>query len=186
MSDLKLGEILDTPQERDAIHVAVAPVIADELLKPGDHIGFIEGSTERVGRVNTTIGIVDPYLQTRVRVGERCWMFLYPNTITSLRHDWTHPAFQKAQPVISQAAHLEKSKLWLTDHAKSMGGGMTYDDLMDAAHRWVKFEDHTVEQGAENWRDSPPKDLAEFWHHYEIVAGEKPDDAERWFFCCTC
>jgi hypothetical protein len=32
-----LGTIIDDTQKRDAIHIAVEPVIAGERLRPGDH-----------------------------------------------------------------------------------------------------------------------------------------------------
>lgn len=42
---LGLGKIITTPQQRDAIHVAVAPVVANSELKPGQRVGFVrEGS----------------------------------------------------------------------------------------------------------------------------------------------
>jgi hypothetical protein len=39
------------------------------------------------------IGIVDPFLDQPVRPGEEFWVFVYPNTITGMRHYWQHPAF---------------------------------------------------------------------------------------------
>ncbi len=177
-----LGALLDETAERDAIHIAVAPVVAAVPLAPGQHVGFIGDDHERVGPSDKNIGIVDPFLLTVVQAGQRCFLLLYPQTITSLRHQWTHPAFEQR---ISQVDHKNISVLWLTAFAENMGDGMNYYDLMDAAERWVRYEDHTVQHGSEGWRSSHP-DLAEFWHHYEIVTGKRPKDAERWFFCCTC
>jgi hypothetical protein len=88
--------IEDGERRRDAIHIAIAPVTAAERLLPGQHVGFVSGDTEHVGVVNAPsrcLGIVDPFLRQAVEKGQRFWLFLYPNTVTSLRHYWTHPAF---------------------------------------------------------------------------------------------
>jgi hypothetical protein len=107
----KLGELItDGDRRRDAIHIAVAPVTAavtaGEDLGPGWHVGFIRtGDTETVGPSDQPIGLVDPFLQQPVRKGERFWLFLYPNTITGLRHVWTHPVFQaQAEAVRKEVA----------------------------------------------------------------------------------
>lgn len=93
-----LGSIIkDQDAAKDAIHIAIAPVVAAITLGVGEHVGFIDGSCEKVSiRAAVHIGIVDPFLRTSVMAGERFWLFLYPGTITSLRHDWTHPAFTGA------------------------------------------------------------------------------------------
>ena len=96
MSDIKLGTLLEGTEQRDAIHVAIAPVTAWQTLYPGQHIGFVDGGKVLVAPgIPVLIGIIDPFLETRVMKGERCWLFLYQNTVTSLRHEWTHPAFEK-------------------------------------------------------------------------------------------
>lgn len=92
MSDhnkLGLGQIIppDAKQFKDAIHVAIAPMIAGECLKPGEHVGIEEGGKMYLATMLIEpIGIVDPFLKNiTVGVGERFWLFLYPGTITSLR-----------------------------------------------------------------------------------------------------
>ena len=91
-----LGRLIDGDARRDAVHIAVAPVTAGQELRPGERVGFLADG--RVGAVGETIGIIDPFLTASVREGERCWLFLYPNTITSLRHVWTHPSFVAKPP----------------------------------------------------------------------------------------
>jgi hypothetical protein len=91
----KLGEPAPDGAARDAIHVAVCPMTAGEDLSPGDHVGFgMESRRDRVWktRVNA-VGVVDPFLSAPVRRGQRFWLLLYPGTVTSLRHAWTHPKF---------------------------------------------------------------------------------------------
>lgn len=100
----KIGTILaPNDNHRDAIHIAVAPVTAAVGLYPGDRVGL-----DRNGHATTVdddmtgpiVGIADPFLvrdgiKVRVKPGERFYLFLFPGTITSLRHTWTHPEFQR-------------------------------------------------------------------------------------------
>jgi hypothetical protein len=86
-----VGKLADENAKRDCIHVALAPVVAGEELEPGERIGMtFDGIANRVTK---TIGIVDPFLAESVKPGQRFFMFLLPNTITSLRHVFEHPAF---------------------------------------------------------------------------------------------
>ena len=41
---LKIGQIIKEPQTKDAVHMAIAPVIAGECLSPGAHVGMVNGS----------------------------------------------------------------------------------------------------------------------------------------------
>lgn len=91
----QLGKLIDeNERRRDAVHIAIAPVTAASHLAPGQPVGLIqEGNIELVGSCDQNIGIVDPFLKDTVEPGQRFWLFLYPGTITGLRHLWTHPAF---------------------------------------------------------------------------------------------
>jgi hypothetical protein len=93
----QLGQLIeDGDLRRDAVHVAVAPVTAAERLMPGQAVGMAsEDSLELVSPCEQNIGIVDPFLKKAVEPGQRFWLFLYPGTITGLRHVWTHPVFAK-------------------------------------------------------------------------------------------
>jgi hypothetical protein len=104
-----LGHLItNSDRRRDAIHIAVAPVTAAERLTPGQHVGFVQaGDTELVGPAENLIGIVDPFLREEVQPGQRFWLFLYPNTVTSLRHVWTHPAFVPKVPSVTTRASKE-------------------------------------------------------------------------------
>jgi hypothetical protein len=190
VSDTKLGVIIDETAQRDAIHIAVAPVIASQILAAGDHIGFLPGSTEEVAGVAPTItplGIVDPYLRQPVGVGQRFWMFLYPQTVTGMRHHWTHPAFE-AQPVTGATAD---SRAWIEAFAVELD--QTYNRLMAAAEYWLDGERDGV-----NWNDNYTYDNSEtykrvdsekwpiFWKHYEIVTGVTVKNHGATFFTCSC
>jgi len=180
MSDVtKLGALIDATAQRDAVHIAVAPVVAAFRLAPGDAIGLEAGSTDRAtDRTAHPIGIVDPFLKADVEPGERFWMFLYPQTITSLRHQWTHPAFIEAPAV----PHMSASEAWLREYADN--AGVSYGALLDAA----RDKNH----GGDGHRlpsDIPNcvyKELGEMWRHYEIVTGDTVTDRKAGPFWCSC
>ena len=98
---LPIGRLITADEGRDAVHVAVAPTTAPCELRPGQHVDQ-HGCPEGPGVV--PVGIVDPFLREPMRFGQRFWLFLYPNTVTSLRHEWTHPAFSSTSPAeVNQA-----------------------------------------------------------------------------------
>lgn len=95
-----LGQTPAADARRDAVHIAVAPVVAGDILDPcshvwldGDGVAFFFGLPEGSRR----LGIVDPFRDSRVMKGELFWLCLYPGTITGLRHVWSHPAFLPAR-----------------------------------------------------------------------------------------
>ena len=99
MSEVNLGQLIadkEARQRRDAIHIAVIEMEAVEMLEPGQAIGVVpntDGLKASAGCEH--VGIVDPLLKHQVSPGERFWMVMNPKTVTDLRHDWNHPAFEK-------------------------------------------------------------------------------------------
>lgn len=87
-----LGTIIGENEKRDAIHLAVEPATAAHPLSPGQDVGRLSGGA--YGACDKPLGIVDPFLKGRVFTGDRFWLVLYPRQVTSLRHVWTHPAFE--------------------------------------------------------------------------------------------
>lgn len=175
MSDLNLGHIIKPEEQvdRDAIHVAVAPAIANEDLNPGDHVGLLFGN--RAGKnASCSIGIVDPYLRVIVKEGDRFWLFLYPKTITNLRHHWTHPAFEAVEPATPRRSPSEQ---WLHEFAESNDIG--YRTLMEGAAAWVRSQDYLCLGGLLEGKHVPE----EFWTHYKAVTGV---DGCGNFFTCSC
>jgi hypothetical protein len=186
-----LGTIIDENQKRDAIHLAVEPVIAKEWLDPGQHVSA-DGSTD-----GELVGIVDPFLEKSITAGERFWLVLYPRTIKSLRHVWEHPAFPPSEVQVDQYSEIEKSKKWIADYVKEIqkwdnddncyGHAQIihdYYDLIRAADDWVSSDEY------DGWLifgvDNEPLN-EEFWHHYEIVRGKKvKEDKKKNFFRCGC
>ena len=76
--EVVLGKLIEGEQQRDAIHIAVAPVTASVKLAPGQDVGLLPDGT--AGHVpNGNIGIVDPFLRAMVFPGQQFFMFLYPN-----------------------------------------------------------------------------------------------------------
>jgi hypothetical protein len=95
-----IGKIITTPMNRDAVHFAVAPAIADTMLRPGQKVRIADFNGAGEPIVTTDFspgewdGIVDPFLTIPVMARQRFFLFLQPGSITSLRHEWTHPRFQ--------------------------------------------------------------------------------------------
>ncbi len=193
MSDhTKVGELRSGGEPRDAIHIAVAPVIASVALNPGEHIGFTGEDTETVGPCEKAmaLGVVDPFLTGRVRPGDRFWMFLYPNTITSLRHNWTHPAFGEGTGSVMS----EASDKWLRDYFDRVDGP-SYEDFMAAVRGNGVYEAGDGYSGIHigggyitvSGSDAHGEVPDEFWDHVEAAVGRKlPEYHSSTSFSCSC
>ena len=191
----QVGIILEGPAQRDAIHIAIAPVVAGEKLVPGAHVGFIkDGNTELVGvRTKETIGVVDPFYKGMISVGQRFYMFLYPQTITSLKHQWTHPAFKDEIPQYvkpKRAADVEASEKWLKNWLSNndapsyelvmkVVGGPTDGSLEDDYYGGSIDSEYFNSYGQDAYGEIPD----EFWDHIAVVTGKEPEYRPKRFSC---
>ncbi len=96
----KLGQLAPESAGRDAIHVAVVPIVAGGKLLPGDAVRIEpDGRGVWAGDANDRgVGVADPFFHGTIWKGDRFWLVLYPGTITGLRHVWSHPAFETRIP----------------------------------------------------------------------------------------
>lgn len=107
----KLGQLAPDAQ-RDAVHVAVIPVVATVKVHPGQRVNAAGVPSDK------PVGIVDPYLETAVLPGERYFLCLFPGTVTSLRHVWTHPSFEDVlKSERGEDSTRAASEKWLREYA---------------------------------------------------------------------
>lgn len=188
MSNIKMGQLVDKDAQKDAAHVAVAPVTAATDLTPGSAIGFVGDDPELVGLdAEELIGVVDPFIRGMVRKGDRFWMCLYPESVVVLRHDWTHPAF-------ADRVNKSESLAWFDKWAQTLGYEYkTGADVVRAITKWLNGDNKDRWDSGELFGFNSPSDLEEdlsqfnIWKHYEILTGIKPDPYKKSnliSFCC--
>lgn len=176
-SNVKLGQLLIGGEKRDAVHIAIAPVIAGERLEPGQRVGLLRGSIDTVHVCDMPVGIIDPYLAQPVQPDERCWLFLFPDTITGLRHKWTHPAFD---------SNLADSIAWLKNYAYQLSpyeasAEEAYDRLVDG----ITLEQTVYAHGSDLHGLEELDRPEEFFGHLAIVLG-RPIDRNSLTYTCSC
>lgn len=183
--EVKLGHLItDGDTMRDAIHIAVAPCKngEGEPLYPGQRVGLRPNSSDRACSSDNPIGIVDPYLDEYVKPGEWFWVLLFPQTITSLRHQWAHPAFDGGQEQDEDVRVGKKAKSleWLKAHEETFG--FKSEDLIAE----VEGSDEHFSFGTTSGPDWAQ--TKEFWDHMENITGKAFDDEHRenTYFSCGC
>lgn len=175
MSDVLLGAVPPANSERDAIHVAVVPMRASELLRPGQRVGVV--GPQMAGPSTDVVGIVDPYLVDVVPKDGWFWLALLPNTVTGMRHHWIHPAFEAK--AIRTAK--EESETWLKAAADRLG--VSYVNLIS---EYSDLENEEYINNGEHIRNVWYEIQDEFWKHHKIVTGRDVPEEKRGGFTCSC
>lgn len=189
-----IGHLLNGNEQRDCIHIAIMPAIAASNLSRGEEVGLVYGTTDQVVSKDSvygipSIGIVDPFygipavvgegqFKWRIEKGQRCWVFLFPGTVTGMRHQWTLPAIDEHKPPVSE------SEKWLRQFADRWN--FDYDEMIAEARTSGGY---ITARG----RDlHSPGDLGEdealFWEHFQNLTGSTFDTEHRQNFTwsCTC
>lgn len=172
---------------RDAIHLAVMPVVAGERIAPGAEIGFRKdreyGTAYEMGG---GLGIADPFLTQHVQVGETFLLVVHPRTITSLRHVWEHPDFDPKQ---------------YTNPAKERMEGFCKENNLDGLELLAAAEGFLTNGESLNVGDNEGLEVYHgFWRDWEAVtgkeairmatsyqaAGRADENGDESFFSCSC
>lgn len=184
MSDknaIPLGKFIYGDAEKDAVHIAIAPAIAGEELKPGDFVALTFGGTHypiAKKEKYKPIGIVDPFLPRHVVKNEEFYVCLFPGTITSLRHDWTHPAFPDPRNARLEIKSEIEAFAELID--------VSYEELMEKAGNFV-FKNETIAVfSSDNVYAASTSEWEQFWKNYKLFTGVHDFDESQFTFRCAC
>ena len=184
-TEVKLGEAPPAGAGRDAVHVAVCPAVAGGRLQAGDHVGRLpDGRYGALGR--PYLGVVDPFFRDWVEVDQQFWLCLFPGTVTSLRHHWTHPSFEdvlrgEPGPADADRAYSER---WLREYAAKMSHyddpETAYREMLDGLRNGELFYN-----GSDLHDFSEVEQPDELQHHAGIVLG-RPVNIRGMSFSCSC
>lgn len=193
-TQFSIGKLIpeDVTMVRDAIHIAVLPVTASCGLRPGQDIGLDGSGFAAPDRVaEKMLGIVDPFLKNPVEMNQKFFMFLYPNTITSLAHQWSHPDLPTKEQadfanLMQHGTTTPAAKLWLEEYAREHE--ISYNKLMNGARDFLASSHHRPSgEHVHLGTDISYEKTDEFWKNYEVVTGRKmKEDEKQTIFTCSC
>lgn len=181
MSEQTLGTFPNDYASRDAVHVAIIPVVASAEHAPGTRIRVAkkDGQFHSVIDSNSPIGIVDPFLIRNVKQGERFYLCLFPGTVYGMRHHWLHPVFQEE----AEQSEEKKEMARLVIARWADEAGLDFDEIVAAANDYLDTSDYLIE--GSRWDGFYIDDS--FWDAFEVFTGRKvPSDDRGSFFSCSC
>lgn len=179
---IEVGNLVDSKAPRDAIHVAIVAVQAGECLNPGDKVIILNGRAYKE-KAQRALGVVDPFLSEEVDKLDWFYLFLNPGSITSLRHDWTHPAFSAEVKVESHQSDNMDVFVGIADIlGKSVG------ELLYKAEQAFNDDDGGICFGddLDGWPSA--EQVEEFWRRFANHMGKPlpPNILRTAYFSCAC
>ena len=197
-----LGTIHTREEKRDAIHLAVSPVSCAVALKPGDHIYYIGNDLVEKADKGKGHGIVDPFLLNTIKPGEKFWFVMYPRQIRSLRHVWTHPAFdqEKEEVVLHVKPFLEmgpeeRRAAALIGHPEATAHqaiqqiaddlDVDPDELMERANAFLSTGSYWIDEddGGKFEGESVSQN---YWEHHKVLFPDADVSNAHSFLSCSC
>ena len=192
-----MGKILDNDfpiGDRDAVHVAVICAVANCTLNAGEPVVYKDGKAQLCTSWNEeiSVGIVDPFLKEVVREGQKFWLFIKPRTVTSLKHDWDHPAIpadirtrRKTEAQITQERN--EAEEWLKNWAKREHAD--WDEVLaEIKSELIMKANNTATIDCVSYGTGStdiPQPATEFWKKVSLVVGVEIVDAPN-YFSCSC
>lgn len=166
MSEVNIGHEPSEFAQRDAIHVAVIPAIADHKLHAGQSVAIDAGTGNAFLSTTGVVGIVDPFLPGNVDAGQRFWLFLKPNSITGMRHHWEHPKFPDGREPRPATTEIDKARVWLAVKMGQVSPYVTFTfqefcDWLARTYETGHFVDITERR--EEWSDGS--------YIYDLIVG---------------
>lgn len=162
-NDIKLGTTPGPDAQRDAIHIAIIPVIAGGPLNRGSAVTLNSNGHAIIALDNIGIGLIDPFrLEDEVETGSRVWLLLYQAAHTGLE--------------------ATEDQLWMSRYAIELG--YTYSHVMDAAKKYIDTDGRECLFGGDNL-DCVDLDPS-FWQHYKNITGRTGEGIMHSFFRCAC
>ena len=183
-ADVNLGFCPPEHAKRDAVHFPTIPMVAGEPLTPGEWVGIKEGKCVSAKTKGVdAVGFVDPCRRLAVKRDGRFWLCLFPKTVKSLRHHWTHPAFPDEASKANDE-DVAESERWLRAYAAKMNGyedpDVAYDILVEGLKSGDLYAHGTDLHGFHDLNN--PDELR---YHAEKVLGIRID-WDGFFFSCSC
>ena len=186
MQPTELGLAPRENQGRDAIHVAVLPIQAEEQLFPGQRVLIGRASDVFVGRPagkGVGIGIVDPFRSGSIAEGTMFWLMLDPGSIQDMRHHWSHPSV----PEDTSTANADHATAvsYMDRFANKLG--ITYKEALQAGDDFTEHRGgHTLDYDTPDIVYDEGKLYWEAWSTIQGRPAPSPEELDSAPFGCAC
>lgn len=166
------------PVYRDALHVAIIPLVAGEDMSPGQKIKLKSPNTDIAVKYDPLkdnihrdyIGVVDPMLHENVVMGERFYGFMKSGVVKGMRHHWDSNQFPTAGLFIKEEEEDVHYK-YLKQHCES--NSLNLEQFLETCQT---DEDFMTTMRLEP-DDYSMDDV--FWYHLEQYTGMEFEDWQR-------